>query len=97
MEKNKIIGAIAGAIVIIFTVGSFFYWVSGVLSDVPVIDQRQNKWIQRQTEMHNDFDAHKIESIKERHKLELRIKALEVKLLHLQHQQHFPPESVPQH
>lgn len=60
-----------------------WYTISVTYNNVGVIDQRQNKWIQRQNEMHIEFDEYKIEMIKEINRLELKITKLETEIEHL--------------
>ncbi|MCK5605294.1 hypothetical protein KAR91_25605 [Candidatus Pacearchaeota archaeon] len=60
-----------------------WYTLSVTYNNVGIIDQRQNKWIQRQNDMHIEFDEFKIETLKEINRLELKITKLETEIEHL--------------
>ena len=63
--------ALAGAII----------WLVVEVKKVPVIDQRQTKWIDRQTEMHNEFDQFKDEMIERIYQVELSVKEEKIERL----------------
>ena len=56
-----------------------WYTFSVTYSNVGVIGQRQNKWIDRQVEMHDEFDTFKEETMERIHQVELSVKDEEIK------------------
>ena len=74
LNKIAVWVALASIFSVILVGGRYFSNMAVQINNIGVIDQRQNKWIQRQVEMHEDFDAYKIETKDADHALELKIK-----------------------
>ena len=58
----------------LIALASAIIWLIVEVKKVPVIDQRQTKWIDRQTEMHTDFDQFKEEVTERIHQVEISVK-----------------------
>lgn len=58
----------------LIALASAIIWLIVEVKKVPVIDQRQTKWIDRQTEMHTEFDQFKEEVIERIHQVEISVK-----------------------
>ncbi len=58
----------------LIALASAIIWLIVEVKKVPVIDQRQTKWIDRQTEMHAEFDQFKEEAIERIHQVEISVK-----------------------
>ena len=58
----------------LIALASAIIWLIVEVKKVPVIDQRQTKWIDRQTEMHTEFDQFKEEVTERIHQVEISVK-----------------------
>ena len=58
----------------LIALASAIIWLIVEVKKVPVIDQRQTKWIDRQTEMHTEFDQFKEDVIEGIYKVEISVK-----------------------
>jgi len=65
----------------LIALASAIIWLIVEVKKVPVIDQRQTKWIDRQSEMHREYDQFKEEVTERIHQVELSVKNEEIKRL----------------
>lgn len=49
-------------------------WLVVEVKKVPTIEDRVGKWIDRQTEIHHEFDEFKIETLESIHQVEMSVK-----------------------
>ena len=82
MEKqpNSILSRFATPSMFV-AMASAIIWLVVEVKKVPVIEDRVNKWIDRQTEIHMEFDDFKIETIKSINEVKLSVKDEEIKRL----------------
>ena len=72
-KANTLISKLATPSVLL-ALASAIIWLIVEVKKVPTIEDRVGKWIDRQSEIHHEFDDFKIETLERMHKIELSVK-----------------------